>query len=259
MHPPAVLAAIGVLGLVVGSFLTVVAHRVPAGESIVRPGSRCPVCRTPIRPVDNVPVLSYLWRRGRCRACAARIPARYLLVELATGGLFVAVAARVPGTFALAAYLVLAAALVVLCVVDLEHLRLPTPIVLAAGGLGVPLLAAASAGDHAWGAAGRAAIAAAVCGAVFLAIYLAVPKGLGRGDVRLAALCGGYLGWLGYRETVVGFLLALLAGGLVGIALLCLGRVRTGARLPFGPFLGAGALVAVLFGSDLARWWLGAH
>ncbi len=257
MHPPVVVAGIGLLGLVVGSFLTVVAHRVPAGESIVRPGSRCPACGTPIRAVDNLPVLSYLLRRGRCRACGATIPARYLLIELATGGLFAAVAARVPGTFALAAFLVLAAALVVLCVVDLEHMRLPTPIVLAAAGLGVPLLAAASAGDHAWDAAARAAIAAAVCGAAFLLLYLAVPRGIGFGDVRLAALCGGYLGWLGYRQTAVGFLLALLAAGLVAILLLALRRVRRGARLPFGPFLGAGALVAVLWGTEIARWWLG--
>lgn len=259
MHPAAVLAGAGLLGLVVGSFLTVVAHRVPAGESIVRPGSRCPACRTPIRPVDNVPVVSYLVRRGRCRACAAPIPVRYLLVEVATGGLFVAVADRVPGTFALGAYLVLAAALVVLCVIDLEQMRLPTPIVVAAAALGVPLLAAASAGGHDWGAVARAAVAAAVCGAVFLAVFVAVPRGIGLGDVRLAALCGGYLGWLGYRQAVVGFLVALLAAGLVAVGLLVLGRVRRGARLPFGPFLGAGALVAVLWGADLARWWLGPH
>ncbi len=259
MAQPFLLAGTGLLGLVTGSFLTVVAHRLPDGESIVRPGSHCPTCRTPLRPVDNVPVLSYLLRRGRCRACAARIPVRYLLVEVVTCALFVAVPARVHGGFAVAAYLVLAAALVALSVVDLERMRLPTPIVLAAALLGLPLLAAASAETHAWGSLGRAAIAAAACGAAFLAIALAVPKGLGLGDVRLAALLGAFLGWLGYRQMAVGFLLALLTGGVVGVALLLAKRGSRSTRLPFGPFLAGGSLAAVLWGTELSRWWLGLH
>lgn len=259
MAQPFLLAGTGLLGLVTGSFLTVVAHRVPDGASIVRPGSHCPTCKTPLRSIDNVPVLSYLLRRGRCRACAARIPARYLLVEVVTCALFVAVPARVQGGFAIAAYLVLAAALVALSVVDLERMRLPTPIVLTAAGLGLPLLVAASAQAHAWGSLEHAAVGAVACGAAFLAVALAVPKGLGLGDVRLAALLGAFLGWLGYRPMAVGFLLALLAGGVAGVGLLLLKRGGRSTRIPFGPFLAGGSLVAVLWGSELSRLWLGVH
>lgn len=247
----------GVLGLPIGSFLTVVAHRVPAGESIVRPASRCPTCGTAIRPADNVPVVSYLLRRGRCRACGTAIGVRYLLIEVVTGVLFAAVAARVPGTFSLAAYLVLAAALVALCAVDLEQMRLPTPILLAAACCGAPLLVAASAGSSTWGACARAAVAAGVCGGAFLVVWLAVPRGIGLGDVRLAALCGGFLGWLGYGVTAVGFLVGFLVAGLVAVVLVVLGRAGRGTRLPFGPFLGLGALVGVLWGAQLAHLWLG--
>lgn len=256
MHSPFVLAVAGAVGLSVGSFLTVVAHRVPAGESIAAGRSRCCSCAATIRAADNVPVLSYLRLRGRCRCCGTAIPLRYPLVEAATGALFAAVAARVPGTFSLAAYLVLAAALVVLCVVDLELLRLPTPIIWCAAGLGAPLLLAASATSDGFGACVRAAIAAAVCGGGFLVVWLAAPRGIGLGDVRLAGLCGGFLGWLGYGVTAVGFLVAFLVAGAVAVALVALGRARAGTRLPFGPFLGTGALVGVLWGADLARIWL---
>jgi leader peptidase (prepilin peptidase)/N-methyltransferase len=250
--------ALGLLGLPVGSFLTVVAHRVPLKESVIRPRSRCPSCMQTIWPIDNVPVASYLLRRGRCRFCQAPIPLRYPLVELATGGLFAAVTARVPGTFTLAAYLVLTGALIVLCLVDLETMRLPTPILLVAASMGGMLLVLASAGSGSWSAFLRAVVAAGVCGGAFLLVWLAAPRAIGLGDVRLAALCGGFLGWLGYRVTLVGFLSSFLLAGAVALVLLGLGRVRRRSRLPFGPFLSAGALIGVLWGSELARIWLGA-
>lgn len=257
VRAPIEVAAAGIAGLAIGSFLTVVAHRVPAGASIVAPGSHCPGCEAPIRPVDNVPVLSYALRRGRCRSCGVRIPLRYPLTELATGALFAALAARVPGGWSLAAYCVLGAALVVLCVIDLELLRLPTPILLAAAALGAPLLLAASAASGTWSACTHAAIAAGVCGGALLLVWLLVPRGIGLGDVRLATLCGGFLGWLGYRVTAVGFMAAFLSAGIVALVLLGVGRAGRRTRLPFGPFLGLGAMVAVLWGTDLARLWLG--
>lgn len=257
MRAPIEVAAAGIVGLAIGSFLTVVAHRVPAGASIVAPGSHCPACDSPIRPVDNVPVVSYVARRGRCRTCRSRIPLRYPLTELATGALFAALAARVPGDWPLAAYFVLGAALVVLCVVDLELKRLPTPILVTAGALGAPLLVAASAVSGTWDACVHAAVAAAVCGGAFLLVWLLVPRGIGLGDVRLAGLCGGFLGWLGYRVTAVGFVTAFLSAGVVALALLGSGRIGRRAKLPFGPFLAGGAVVAILWGADLARLWLG--
>ena len=252
-----VVALAGVVGLVAGSFLTVVVHRVPERRSIVAPGSSCPACGAAIRPVDNVPVLSYLLRRGRCRACGAAISLRYPALELGTALLFLAVAVPVGTGWAVPAYCVLAAALVALSAIDLERMRLPTPIIWVTAALGAPLLVLASAGTGDWAALVRAAIAGAVALAAFGAMYLLVPKGIGFGDVRLAALCGMFLGWLGYRVALVGFLAGFLAGGVVGAALVLAGRAGRRTRVPFGPFLALGTLVAVCYGAPIARAWLG--
>lgn len=244
-------------GLVVGSFLTVVTHRVPNGLSIVAPRSRCPTCGTQITARDNVPIVSYVARRGRCRTCGATIPARYLVTELATASLFGAVAARAPTLWAAPAYCVLVAGLVALTVIDLEHFRLPTPVIAATATAGIPLLALASAATHRWDALVRVPIAGAIAFALFGLVFVAVPKGMGFGDVRLAGLCGAFLGWLGYRVAAVGVLTGLVAAGLVAVALVLTGRAGRKTRLPFGPFLALGTTLAVLYGQALARLWLG--
>lgn len=256
MTPAFAVAVAGVVGLAVGSFCTVVAHRVPAGVSIVAPGSACASCAAPIRHLDNVPVLSYLALRGRCRACGTRISLRYPVTELATGALFCAVAARAAFPAAIPAYCVLVAALVALTLVDLEHFRLPAPIIWWTAAIGVPLLVVASMVTHRYAALLHATIAAAVVTALFHALFFGAPRAMGYGDVRLAGLCAVFLGWLGYRVAAVGILASFMVAGLVAVALLCVGRAGRKSRLPFGPFLAAGTVVAVLYGSTIARLWL---
>ena len=255
----AVVAAVsGVVGAVVGSFGGVVADRVPRKESIVRPPSHCTGCGKALGALENIPVVSYIALRGRCRACGARIPRRDVAVEVATALLFVAVALRVGSVWAVPAYCALAASLVALTAIDLEHLRLPTPIVYGTAALGAPLLVLASAGTHRWAALGTALISAAAVLVAFGALFYAVPRGVGFGDVRLASLCGGFLGWIGYREVLLGIVLAFLFAGLPAIVLLALRKVNRRTQLPFGPFLAAGTMASVLFGPLLVRYWLGA-
>lgn len=238
----------GLIGLVAGSFAGVIVDRVPAGGSVVRPPSHCDACGSALRASDNIPVVSYLALRGRCHHCGAHIPAAVLVTELVTAGLFVLLAFRLPTLWALPAYCVLATGLVALSAIDLELRRLPTPVIYWTGALGAAGLVLASAGSGRWSALVSAAIGGAACFAVFFAIFFAVPKGMGFGDVRLAALCGIFLGWLGPRLVPFGILLGFVVAGLPAIALVVLGKANRKSQLPFGPFLAAGTLVAVSFG-----------
>jgi leader peptidase (prepilin peptidase)/N-methyltransferase len=253
----ALTAVAGVVGLVIGSFLGLVVDRVPRGESIVSPPSHCVACSAPIRPYDNIPVISYVVLRGRCRACGARIPPRDALVELGTGVLFVLVAWRVSSAWAVPAYCLLAASMVAISAIDLEHLRIPSPLVYTTAALGAPLLVLASAGTHHWSALLSALIAGAVAFAAFFALFFAVPKGIGYGDVRLAGLCGGFLGWIGYREAIAGFLLSFIIAGVPAAILLAMHKVNRRTQIPFGPFLAAGTMIAVLFGAPIVHAWAG--
>lgn len=245
----------GLIGLPIGSFVGVVVDRVPRKASIVSPPSHCDACSTPLRPVDNVPIVSYLVLRGRCRACGARIPPRDLIVEIVTALLFAAVAYRSPSLWVLPAYLVLAAAMVAVAAIDLEHLRIPTPIIYATAALGAPLLVLASAGTHRYDALISAAVGAAAAFGAFFALFYAVPKGIGFGDVRLAGLCGGFLGWIGYREVLLGVLLAFVLAGVPAIVLLALHRVQRRTQFPFGPFLAGATMITVLWGPTLVHAW----
>ncbi|HET9092966.1 MAG TPA: prepilin peptidase [Acidimicrobiales bacterium] len=238
----------GLIGLVAGSFAGVIVDRVPAGGSVVRPPSHCDACGSALRASDNIPVVSYLALRGRCHHCGAHIPAGVLVTELVTAGLFVLLAFRLPTLWALPAYCVLATGLVALSAIDLELRRLPTPVIYWTGALGATGLVLASAGSGRWSALVSAAVGGAACFAVFFAIFFAVPKGMGFGDVRLAALCGIFLGWLGPRLVPFGILLGFVVAGLPAIALVVLGKANRKSQLPFGPFLAAGTLVAVFFG-----------
>jgi leader peptidase (prepilin peptidase)/N-methyltransferase len=250
-----VAAISGVYGLVIGSFLNVVIWRVPRHESVVRPPSHCPKCDVKIANRDNIPVVSWLLLRGRCRNCDTEISIRYPLIELLTGVLFAAVGARFSDSWALPAYLVLTAALIALSFIDLEHYILPNRILYPTDVAMVVLLAAASALEHDWGAYGRATIAGVAAFAFFFAIHFVSPRGMGFGDVRLSFLLGFSLGWLGWGEVIGGLFAGFLYGAVVGVLLIALKVRERKQRIPFGPFLAAGAMTFVLFGEPLVEWY----
>ncbi len=243
----------GLVGLVVGSFVGVVIDRVPHGDSVVRPPSHCEACGKPLEARDNIPVVSYLLLRGKCRACGAEIPLHDVLVEIATGVLFAALALRLPTLWALPGYCVFAAGLVALSAIDLRQRRLPTVIVYWTAAIGGVLLVIASALTSDFNRLLEALIGAAGCFAAFYAVWFAVPKGMGFGDVRLAGLCGGFLGWLGLRVVPLGMVIAFLIAGLPALTLLILGKVNRKSQFPFGPYLALGALAAVLFGEAIIQ------
>jgi len=245
--------ACAVLGLLVGSFLNVVVWRVPRGESVVSPPSACPGCGHAIRPRDNVPVVSWLVLRGRCRDCGATISARYPLVELATGALFALTAWRVGPTWALPAYLYLAAIAVALTLIDIDVRRLPNSIVLPSYVVAALLLLLPAAATGDWQAYLRALLGAAVLFAGYFALAFAYPAGMGFGDVKLAGVLGLYLGWLGWGELAVGAFLGFLLGGVWGVALLLARRAGRKSAIPFGPFMLGGALLAVFVGEAVSQ------
>jgi leader peptidase (prepilin peptidase) / N-methyltransferase len=245
------------VGLAFGSFATVVAWRVPRSESIVKPGSHCPLCNTPVKPYDNVPVLSFLVLRGKCRHCKATFGIRYPLMELAVPLLFAAVTLRVGARWEVPAYCALALVLVILTDIDLEHRKLPVKVVYPGVVIGAALLVLAAAGLHDWGALGRAAIGGAGAAVVFALIFFLARGGMGFGDVRLAGLCGMFLAFLGWRFLAVGFFAAFVTAGLIGLALLASGRAGRKTAIPYGPFLALGTMIGVLFGLPIANVWLG--
>lgn len=249
-------AAFGVLGLLVGSFLNVVIHRVPAGLSLVSPGSACPVCAHPVRPRDNVPVLSWLVLHGRCRDCHAPIAARYPLVELTTAVLFATLGWRFGSTPYAAAALVVTAAGVALFMIDLDHRRLPFEIT-AAMAVGTVIALGVDAARHGPDPVGPALLGAALWLAVYGGIWLATAgRGMGLGDVVLAPVLGLALGWLGWGPALIGLGAGFVVGAVVGVGLLLTGRARVGAPVPHGPFLLSGAAIGMLAGGPLAAAYL---
>jgi leader peptidase (prepilin peptidase) / N-methyltransferase len=241
-------------GLVFGSFLTVAIHRLPRGESIVRPRSRCPSCGAPIRSLDNIPVVSWIFLRGRCRACKAPIPAVYPLTELASGALFVAVALTFEDPWAAALLAPFLALLVAISVIDLRTKKIPNrlvyPAVLVAAGWIVVADLAGSELD-----AIRAGIGFLAYGVGLLVIALISPRGMGMGDVKLAALIGLVLGSLGLRYVAVAAAAGVAIGGVASVVALISGAGRK-TRIPFGPFLAAGAAVATFAGGVIAEAYL---
>lgn len=250
----ALLAALcGVLGLIIGSFLNVVIWRVPRNESVVRPPSHCPGCGHPIRPRDNVPVVSWLLLRGRCRDCGARISPRYPLVELLTGVLFAVMALKFGADWALPAFIYLAAVGVALALIDLDVKRLPNVLTLPSYAVGAALLGVAALTGHGAAPYLRALLGMLALFAFYFLLVLVYPSGMGLGDVKLAGVLGLYLGWLGWGSLVVGAFSAFLLGGLVGVGLMLFKGAGRKAKIPFGPFMLLGALVAILVGQQLAH------
>ena len=245
---------VALVGLLIGSFLNVVVWRVPRGESVVSPPSGCPSCGALIRPVDNVPVLSWLLLRGRCRSCQEPISRRYPLVELGTAGLFAVMAVRFGLAPELPAYLYLAAVGLALALIDLDLKRLPDVLTLPSYVVGVVLLGAASLDDpHAFL---RALLGGVAMFAVYFALAFAYPAGMGFGDVKLSGVLGLYLGWLGWDVWAVGLILGFLLGGAAGVAVLVAKRGSRKTAIPFGPFMLGGALIAILFGHPLVDGYL---
>ena len=242
-----------VLGLAIGSFLNVVIYRVPRNESIVSPRSSCPSCGTPIRERDNIPVISWLVLRGRCRDCQAPISARYPLVELACAALFAGTAARFGYRWDLPAYLVLFAGLLALSCIDMEQMILPKKIVYPLTVLVAALLLLAAAATGMWHDYLVGVICAAAWFVVFFALNLASPRLLGFGDVRLALVLGLSLGWLGWEYVLLGFFAANLIGAVVGIALIATKHMERQSRMPYGIYLALGCAVAVFAGPELLR------
>jgi leader peptidase (prepilin peptidase)/N-methyltransferase len=238
-----------VLGAVFGSFLNVVAYRLPRGESLSRPRSRCPHCETPIRPYDNIPVLSWLLLRGRCRSCRAPISPRYPLVEAATG-LLCALVVIVKGADADALLgLALVLLLVPITLIDLDHRIIPNRLTLM-GAVIAPLIVAFT--DP--GALPEHLIAGVAAGGFFLIALLAYPSGMGMGDVKLAAVLGLFLG----RAVGPAIFIALVAGTLVGVLVIARKGTREGRKtaVPFGPFLALGGVVALFAGDAMVDWYL---
>ncbi len=246
------------LGLLVGSFLNVVIWRVPRGQSVVSPPSRCPSCGEQVRPRDNVPVLSWLLLRGRCRSCGARISPRYPLVELTTALLFAGVTARVGIGWDLPAFLYLAAIGVALTLIDIDVKRLPNAIVLPSYGVVALLLLLPAVADAAWSAYLRALFAMAILYVVYLALALVYPGGMGFGDVKLAGVLGLYLGWVGWAAVTVGLFAPFFLGAAASLVLIAARRAGRKSEIPFGPYMIVGALVALLWGPPLVEAYLDA-
>jgi leader peptidase (prepilin peptidase) / N-methyltransferase len=233
----------GLLGAIIGSFLNVVIHRLPRGESLATPGSRCPACETPLKPYDNVPVVSWLVLRGRCRACGEPISPRYPLIEFLTAAVFVAVAAARGADPELALELPFAAMLIAVAGIDLEHRIVPNKILLPAAIWAIAGAAVIRTGDLP-----ELLIAGAAAFVVLLLAALAYPAGMGMGDVKLVGVMGLYLGYAVAPAMFAGF----LAGSLVGLGMLA--RHGSAARkmgVPFAPFLALGGLLGLLVGPEL--------
>jgi leader peptidase (prepilin peptidase)/N-methyltransferase len=258
----AVLAVlVGFLGLAIGSFLNVVVYRVPLGRSVVRPASACPRCGAAIRPRDNVPVLSWLLLRGKCRDCAAPISCRYPLVESSTAVLFVAVVLRFTvvqdAAWAIPAYLYLAAIGVALALIDLDVKKLPNSIVLPAYPVVAVLLALGSWGSDDWFALIRAVIGGVALWVFYFGLLLVKQGAMGFGDVKLAGILGAYLGWLGWGDLAVGAFAAFFVGGLVSVGLLLAKKADRRTAIPFGPWMLIGAAIGIAVGSPVWAAYLG--
>jgi leader peptidase (prepilin peptidase)/N-methyltransferase len=221
--------------------------------SVVSPRSACPGCGTAIAERDNIPVVSWLFLRGRCRHCREPISARYPLVELACAGLFAGTAARFGYDWAVPAFLVLFAGLLALSVIDIERLLLPKVIVWPVSLAVSALLVLASGATGAWHDLLVGAICAVAWFVLFYAMFVVSPRLIGFGDVRLAPVLGLSLGWLGWRYVILGFFAANLIGALIGIALIASHKISREQQIPYGVFLALGCAFAVFAGPELLR------
>ena len=251
-----VVVASTVGGLAIGSFLNVVIYRVPRGQSIVTPASSCPTCGAPVAARDNIPVISWVVLRGRCRGCQSRIAVRYPVVEALTAVLFALTAVRLGVSWSLPAELAFVGGVIALAAVDLERLPL-------APGHRVPDPGRWSVSGCSWRpprpANGPASVspssAAWAAFAAFYALHFARPAWLGFGDVRLAGLLGLALGWMGPWYLLIGLMAANLVGAVVGVGLILAGKATRRTAMPYGVFLAAGCIIALLVGGSIISWY----
>jgi leader peptidase (prepilin peptidase)/N-methyltransferase len=239
----------GGLGLLLGSFLNVVAYRLPRGESLAMPASHCPHCETPIKLYDNVPVLSWLLLRGRCRSCGTRIAWRYPLVELLTAVLMALAVLVIGPRQEVWLGLALVLLLVPVTVIDIDLRIIPNKLIIAGTAVSLAILALTQPDrlpEH--------LVAALAAGGFLLVAAVVHPAGMGMGDVKLAAVMGLFLG----RDVGVAMLVALVAGSLVGIAIMAVKGAQEGRKtaIPFGPFLALGGIVGLLAGEPVVDWYL---
>ncbi|MEE8483044.1 MAG: prepilin peptidase [Nitrospinota bacterium] len=237
-----------VIGACVGSFLNVVIHRLPKGESLVRPGSRCPACKTPIKAYHNIPIMSYIFLRGRCASCGGKFSARYPLVELTTGLVIAACYVKFGFTATALLYMAFASSLVAIAFIDIDHMIIPDVITLP--GIVIGLLAAAfvlPVGIK------FSFLGLLVGGGLFLLLAIIVPGGMGGGDIKLMGMVGAFLG-------LKAVLITIFAGSLVGSIVGVIGIVACGkgrkTKIPFGPYLVLGALMALFYESELIDFYL---
>ena len=245
------------LGLFVGSFLNVVIYRVPAGESVVKPRSRCPRCGKQIGSIDNIPVISWLILRGKCRHCSLPISIRYPAIELATGLLFGAMGWWLGPSWQLPAYLYLAAIGICLSMIDLDTRRLPNAIVLPSYVVALALLCLPAFLDDRWADLGRSVLGALIAFAVYFGLAMIYPTGMGFGDVKFAGVLGMYLGWVGWASLAVGIFAAFVVGAIVGIGLMVGRHGGRKTAIPFGPFMFIGALIGLWMGPSVLTWYAG--
>jgi leader peptidase (prepilin peptidase)/N-methyltransferase len=249
------LAIVLLLGLAIGSFLNVVIHRLPRGESLISPGSKCPSCGYALRPLDNIPVVSYLMLRGRCRACRIRITARYPLVEIATAALFVLHYVVFGWTPLLAVRLLFASALIALFAIDLEHHLLPDALTLP--GIVLGLLAALFLPPGFRDAVIGMVVGGGVLWLIGEAYYrYSGEEGMGGGDVKMLAMIGAFLGW---QLVIVTLVFSSIAGSLTGLLLIVTRKGGLKYALPYGTFLAIAAVVASLYGTHLVAWYTGLY
>jgi leader peptidase (prepilin peptidase)/N-methyltransferase len=273
---PIACAFTAAMGAIIGSFLNVVIHRLPREQSIVLPSSKCPSCKSAIKPYDNIPVLSYLVLRGRCRACGVRISPRYPTVEAITALLFAAVTWHDGLSFALGFDLPFAAAMVVLIFIDAEHMILPNAITYpgllfaVCARVALPYLAGSTHFDDlpqlmtffptwpVWLVSLAGAAIGALVGGGFLWLMgfmwekLRGVEAMGFGDVKMMLMVGAFLGW---RLTILTILIGAFSGSIVGIAVMYRRGRNLQMMLPFGIFLGLGAIISLLLGSQIINWY----
>ena len=244
-----------VLGLSVGSFLNVCIYRLPRGESVLRPRSRCPKCQRSLTWYENVPVVSWLVLRARCGGCGARISARYPAIEIVTALLWVLIVWTTPPGWLLASRLVLATALIVLFMIDLEHQLLPNAITLPGivAGFLFSLVTHPGPVDSLIGIIVGGGVLYAIAAAYYL---LRKEEGMGMGDVKMLAMVGAFLGW---QQVLLTLVLSSFAGAVIGLAVMSLQRGTLRYALPFGTFLAVGTLIAMLAGEQILAWYVGLY
>ena len=252
-----VVAAASFVGVLIGSFLNVVVYRIPAGISIVKPPSACPRCGAEIRARDNIPVVSWLLLRRRCRACGEPISVRYPLVEVACGVLFGATAAILGWSWLLPAYLWFAALTLTLGIIDLDVKRIPNRVLYPGTGVAVVLVVVGGLVEGSGGAVVRALAGGAAYFSALLVVALVARGGFGMGDVKLAFLLGVFAAYRSWGSLVVAVFGGFVLGGLAAIVLLVARRAGRRDLIPFGPALVVGAWVAIAAGEPIVSWYLG--